>query len=163
MHEELPVPIRIPNHKKCISIHVVRLNFGVIVLKYDLHESPVSSVDQRSPNLWRSFERPAGEIKRVNPLQLVLVRKPQWCFRRRVRDPIERGSSFSIDHHRRLVLQDVHLRHIDRSVSERSLRIRPRRASTQIPPDNTRRKEVRRQCRVTTWILPLQTNLIDLA
>lgn len=66
----------LPYNKEWISIHVKGLNFSMIVLKNDLHEPSISSIDYRPSNFRCSFERPCGKIKRVNTLKLILIGKP---------------------------------------------------------------------------------------
>lgn len=128
---------------------MVSLNFSIIVLKYNFHESPVCTIDHRSSKLRSALEWPHGEIKRVYSLEIIQVSKPQRCCRRRIWNAIECRSMFLIDNHWCFIFQQKHLGHIDWSISERSLRIGPCSTSTHVPPDRVQwalRMKARKSC-----------------
>lgn len=124
----------LPNHKKVVSTHVICMYFGVIVLEYYFHESPVSTIDNRCFDHWRSCNWPGGEIKFINSFYFVLISKPDRCARILKRNSTQCRTSFTTNSHWWFVFQDIYLSHIDWSISERALRIRPCTTSCYIPP-----------------------------
>lgn len=125
---------RVPNNKEGISAHVIRLNLGVVILQYYFHKSSISAVDDWCLHPRWACEWPRGEIKLVDSLHFVLVRKPYWCCGIDKGNPAKCSSSFPINGYRRLVFQNIHLSHVDRTVFERTLRIWASTTSGHIPP-----------------------------
>jgi len=124
-----------PSNKKCISIHVVRLDYGVIVLEYDFHETSVCTIDYRSSNLRCALNWPGGKIQRVHSLLIILVSKLQRCIRRRIWNSVKSSPALSINDYWWHIPQLIHLGHIDWTIMKRSLRVWTCSTSANICPD----------------------------
>jgi len=127
--------MRIPSNKKCISVHVVCLDYGVIVLEYDFHEASVCTIDYRFSNSGCALYWPGGKIKCVHSLLIMLVSKFQRGIRRRIWNPVKGSPALSINDHRWHIPELIHLGHIDWTIMERSLRVWTCSTSTNICPD----------------------------
>lgn len=89
------------NDVERVSINMEALDFGVIVLEYNLNKAPVRCVDDRASQTRRSsVNRSRWEIHLINSFDTMLIRKPHGRTWIQKRNSIKRSTKRPIDYGR---------------------------------------------------------------
>ena len=91
-----------------VSINMEALDFGVIILEYNLNKSPVRCVDDRASHTGRStVNRSWWEIHLINSFDPMLIRKPHGRAWIQKRNTVKRSTKWTINYGRRHASKNV--------------------------------------------------------